>query len=139
MIGQTISHYRILEKIGAGGMGVVYKAQDLKLERTVALKFLPADLALHPRDKETLIREARAASALDNANIGAIYGLEEGSDHCPFIIMAYYEGQTLAQILSSGRSLWTRAAPTLCRVSRTVMSPRERSRKRKQPTKKRPR
>jgi serine/threonine protein kinase/tetratricopeptide (TPR) repeat protein len=102
MIGQTISHYRILEKIGAGGMGVVYKAQDLKLQRTVALKFLPADLALHPRDKENLIREARAASALDNANIGAIYGLEEGPDHHPFIIMAHYEGQTLAQLLSRG-------------------------------------
>ena len=118
MIGQTISHYRILEKIGAGGMGVVYKAQDLKLQRTVALKFLPADLALHPRDKENLIREARAASALDNPNIGAIYGLEEGPDRHPFIIMAYYEGQTLAQILSTGLASLPQSLDLLLQVAR---------------------
>lgn len=118
MIGQTISHYRILEKIGAGGMGVVYKAQDLKLQRTVALKFLPADLALHPRDKENLIREARAASALDNANIGAIYGLEEGPDKHPFIIMAYYEGQTLAQILSTGLTSLPQSLDLLLQIAR---------------------
>lgn len=118
MIGQTISHYRILEKIGAGGMGVVYKAEDLKLERTVALKFLPADLVLHPRDKENLIREARAASALDNPNIGAIYGLEEGPDRRPFIIMAYYEGQTLAQILSSGLTSLPQSLDLLLQILR---------------------
>lgn len=102
MIGKTISHYRITERLGAGGMGVVYKAVDLKLERTVALKFLPNDLAVSARDKEHLLREARAASALDHPNIGVIHGLEETEDHQLFIVMAYYEGETLAQKLSRG-------------------------------------
>jgi serine/threonine protein kinase/tetratricopeptide (TPR) repeat protein len=102
MIGETISHYRITEKLGAGGMGVVYKALDLKLERTVALKFLPNDFAVSARDKENLLREARAASALDHPNIGVIHGLEESADHQLFIVMGYYEGETLAQKLSRG-------------------------------------
>lgn len=102
MIGETISHYRIIEKIGAGGMGVVYKALDTKLERTVALKFLPTDIAVSPRDKESLLREARAASVLDHPNIGVIHGLEESDEHRLFIVMGYYEGETLAQKLSRG-------------------------------------
>jgi serine/threonine-protein kinase len=102
MIGETVSHYRIIEKIGAGGMGVVYKALDLKLERTVALKFLPTEIAVSPRDKESLLREARAASALDHPNIGVIHGLEESDEHQLFIVMGYYEGETLAQKLSRG-------------------------------------
>ena len=102
MVGQTISHYRITDKLGAGGMGVVYKALDLKLERTVALKFLPNDLAVSARDKESLLREARATSSLDHPNIGVIHGLEESADHQLFIVMAYYEGETLAQKLSRG-------------------------------------
>jgi serine/threonine protein kinase/tetratricopeptide (TPR) repeat protein len=103
MVGQTISHYKIIDKLGAGGMGVVYKALDLKLERTVALKFLQADVAVSERDKERLLREARAASALDHPNIGVIYGLEESDDHHLFIVMGYYEGETLARKLSRGR------------------------------------
>jgi serine/threonine protein kinase/tetratricopeptide (TPR) repeat protein len=102
MIGETISHYRIIEKIGAGGMGVVYKALDTKLERTVALKFLPTEIAVSPREKESLLREARAASALDHPNIGVIHGLEESDEHQLFIVMGYYEGETLAQKLSRG-------------------------------------
>jgi eukaryotic-like serine/threonine-protein kinase len=102
MIGQTIAHYRITEKLGAGGMGVVYKAFDLKLERTVALKFLSPDLVLSSRDKEILLREARAASVLDHPNIGVIHGIEESEDHRLFIVMAYYEGETLAQKLARG-------------------------------------
>jgi serine/threonine protein kinase/tetratricopeptide (TPR) repeat protein len=81
-------------------MGVVYKALDLKLERTVALKFLPNDLAVSDRDKQSLLREARAASALDHPNIGVIHGIEESENHQLFIVMGYYEGDTLAQKLS---------------------------------------
>src|SRR5271170_4603288 len=102
MIGQTIAHYRITDKLGAGGMGVVYKATDLKLERTVALKFLPHDSTLNEHEKERLWREARAASSLDHANIGVIYGIEEGPDGQIFIVMGYYEGETLAQKIARG-------------------------------------
>jgi eukaryotic-like serine/threonine-protein kinase len=102
MVGQTISHYKITEKLGAGGMGVVYKALDGKLERTVALKFLPQDLSVGIRDKASLLREARAASALDHPNIGVIHDIEESADRQLFIVMAYYEGETLAQKLSRG-------------------------------------
>ncbi len=101
-IGQTIAHYRIVDKLGAGGMGVVYKALDLKLERTVALKFLPHDLAVDAQDKERFLREARSASALDHENIGVIHGLEEGEAGQLFIVMAYYEGETLQKMLRRG-------------------------------------
>src|SRR5258707_2306803 len=102
MVGRTISHYKITDKLGAGGMGVVYKALDLKLERTVALKFLPTDVAVSDRDKQSLLREARAASALDHPNIGGIHGIEESEEHQLFIVMGYYEGETLAQKLLRG-------------------------------------
>ena len=102
MVSQTISHYRITERVGAGGMGVVYKAVDLQLERPVALKFLSPGLAITLRDKENLLREARAASALDHHNIGVIHGIEESEEHQLFLVMAYYEGETLAQELSRG-------------------------------------
>ena len=102
MLGQTISHYRITQKLGAGGMGVVYKAIDLKLERTVALKFLPQDMVVTGADRERLLREARAASALDHPNIGVIHGLEESDDRQFFIVMGYYEGMTLAERLDRG-------------------------------------
>ena len=102
MLGQTISHYRITQKLGAGGMGVVYKAIDLKLERTVALKFLPQDMVVTGADRERLLREARAASTLDHPNIGVIHGLEESDDRQFFIVMGYYEGMTLAERLDRG-------------------------------------
>ncbi|HXM14736.1 MAG TPA: protein kinase [Candidatus Eremiobacteraceae bacterium] len=102
MLGQTISHYRITQKLGAGGMGVVYKATDLTLERTVALKFLPQDMVVTGADRERLVREARAASTLDHPNIGVIHGLEESEDRQFFIVMGYYEGMTLAEKLDRG-------------------------------------
>src|SRR5689334_6790069 len=76
LVGQTIGHYRITENLGAGGMGVVYRALDTSLERSVALKFLPENLTVSASDKKNLRREARAASALDHPNVGVIHGLE---------------------------------------------------------------
>jgi len=102
MIGQTISHYRIIERLGAGGMGVVYKAQDLKLPRFVALKFLPPHLSTDENAKQRFIHEAEAASALDHPNIGTIYEVDETPDGQMFIAMAYYEGLTLQQRMARG-------------------------------------
>ena len=102
MIGQTISHYKILDKLGEGGMGVVYKAEDTKLDRFVALKFLPPHLSSSEEEKQRFIHEAKAASALDHPNICTIYEIDETADGQMFIAMACYDGESLKQRIERG-------------------------------------
>jgi len=110
MLGKTISHFKIIEKLGEGGMGIVYKAQDLKLDRYVALKFLPQHLTSSEEEKKRFIHEAKTASALDHPNICTIYEIDESTtasgepkDGQLFICMAYYEGETLKLKIENGR------------------------------------
>jgi tetratricopeptide (TPR) repeat protein len=102
VIGQTISHYRIIEKLGEGGMGVVYKAEDLKLDRFVALKFLPRQLSADYETKARFIHEAKSASSLDHPNICAIHEIDETPDGQTFIVMPCYEGETLKERIKKG-------------------------------------
>ncbi|GMR22401.1 MAG: hypothetical protein BMS9Abin37_0749 [Acidobacteriota bacterium] len=102
MLGEKVSHYRIEDKLGGGGMGVVYRATDLKLGRVVALKFLPPELSNDAERKERFIIEAKAASVLDHPNIGTIYEVDETKDGRLFIAMAYYKGETLKKKILCG-------------------------------------
>ncbi len=102
MIGQTVSHYKILDHLGGGGMGIVYKAEDTRLKRTVALKFLPPTLTTDSEAKERFIQEAQAASALQHNNICVVYDIDETDDKQLFISMEYLEGETLKKKIERG-------------------------------------
>jgi serine/threonine protein kinase len=116
--GRIVGHYRILAPLGGGGMGVVYKAQDLTLERVVALKFLPPELTRDPESKTRFLQEARAASALDHPNICTIYEVAETDDGQLYLAMACYDGETLKQRLQKGRLPIDEALETAQQVAR---------------------
>ena len=102
MVGSIISHYRIVEKIGEGGMGVVYKAEDTKLERTVALKFLADHLLSDDEAKQRFLREAKAAAALHHSNVCPVYEIDD-VDGKTFLAMAFLQGETLEQQIAKFR------------------------------------
>jgi TolB-like protein len=117
-IGRTYGAYHVVAEIGRGGMGVVYRAEDTRLGRSAALKFLPHFLVTDARARERLVREARAASRLDDANICTIFGVEDTPDGEMFIAMAYYAGETLAQRLARGPVLLPEALDIALRIAR---------------------
>jgi formylglycine-generating enzyme required for sulfatase activity len=124
-IGETISHYLVTELLGAGGMGEVYKAEDTRLKRAVALKFLPLALVQDHEAKIRLVHEAQAASALDHPNICTIYEIDETLDGRLFLVMAYYEGETLKQRVARGPLAVDEALYIVLAVARAVSAAHE--------------
>jgi serine/threonine protein kinase/Tfp pilus assembly protein PilF len=127
MIGETVSHYKILEKLGEGGMGVVYKARDLKLDRFVALKFLPPHVSTSEDEKKRFIHEAKAASSLDHTNICAVYEINETEDGQMFLAMAYYEGETLKDQIRRGPMKLEEAIDTAIQIAQGLTRAHEES------------
>jgi len=120
MIGETISHYRIVERLGAGGMGVVYRAEDVRLRRAVALKFLPLEATQDRDARDRLVAEAQTASALDHPNICTIYEIDETPDGRMFLAMSYYEGETLKERIARGPLPIDEALDAAMQVTRAV-------------------
>jgi serine/threonine protein kinase len=125
MIGNTILHYKILEKLGEGGMGVVYKALDTSLNRNVALKFLPPHLTSDPSLRKRFINEAKAASALDHPNICTIHEINETEDDQLYICMAYYEGESLNQKIKKGPLLFDESMHIFSQVAQGLRAAHE--------------
>ena len=125
MKGETVSHYRILDELGRGGMGVVYLAEDVRLGRRAALKFLPAGTSRDDDATQRFIQEARTASALDHPNVCTIYETDESQDGRLFIAMAYYEGETLEQRLQRGRLSVAEAVDVALQVARGLRKAHE--------------
>lgn len=119
-IGQTIAQYRLIERLGAGGMGVVFKALDLRLDRLVALKFLPAPLNTNRRAKELLIAEAKAASSLDHPNIGVVHDIGQTNEGHLFIVMGYYEGETLERKNEHGSASVRDAVDVVTQIAKAL-------------------
>jgi len=117
MIGQTVSHYKIQEKLGEGGMGVVYKALDTTLDRHVAIKFLPAGFESEENARERFVREAKAASALNHSNIAVVHEIDQAPDGRMFIVMAYYDGETLKDRLGRGALPVEEAVEIVARIA----------------------
>ncbi len=103
MIGNTVGHYRITARLGAGGMGEVFLAEDARLDRKAAIKFLPADLAGDPERRQRFLTEAKAASALNHPHVCVVYDVGETEDGLPFIAMEFVEGQSLSALVQHGR------------------------------------
>jgi Sigma-54 interaction domain/Protein kinase domain len=118
IVGETVSHYRIIAEIGAGGMGVVYKAEDLRLGRLVALKFLAPELMRDPDAKRRFFQEARTASAIDHVNVCTIHDIDETTDGRVFLSMAYCDGETLKKRLERGPLAATEAVRIAVQVAR---------------------
>ena len=119
MIGRTISHYRITEKLGEGGMGVVYRAQDVKLDRTVALKFLSSQALGDEEEKARFLREAQALAALNHPNICMVHEIDE-VDGQTFLVMAYIEGENLSRRIGAGPLKLEEALDIAAQVARGV-------------------
>ena len=127
MIGKTISHYKILKKIGEGGMGVLYKAQDTSLNRFVALKFLPPHLTKDKSTRKRFIFEAQAASALDHPNICNIHEINETPDGQLYICMAYYEGVSLKERIDKGPIPFDEAIKIFSKISQGLKTAHEKN------------
>jgi Serine/threonine protein kinase len=125
-IGRQVSHYKIVQLLGAGGMGVVYQATDLKLDRNVALKFLPAQFCYDERLKQRLIQEAKAASGLDHNNLGTIHGIEETQDGQLFIVMAFYDGETISSKIKRGPLQLTEAIDFAAQIASGLFAAHQR-------------